>query len=59
MLARQRSIFVIVIALLVWLIVAYSEVVLMVIATVFVASGVTLHLVRMVRHYLASHPPKT
>jgi phosphatidylserine synthase len=53
--ARQRSIFVIVMALLVWLIIAYSEVVLMVIATVFVASGVTLHLARMARHYLVSH----
>lgn len=58
-LARQRSIFVIVIGLLVWLIVAYSEVVLMVMATVFVASGVTLHLFRAVRHYLVSHPAKT
>jgi phosphatidylserine synthase len=59
MAVRQRSVFVIVIALLVWLIVAYSEVVLMVIATVFVASGVTLQAVRTVRHYLVSHPAKT
>jgi hypothetical protein len=58
-LARQRSVFVIVIALLVWLILAYSEVVLMVIATVFVASGLSLHLFRVVRHYLISHPAKT
>jgi len=59
MLARQRSVFVIVIGLLVWLIVSYSEVVLMVMATVFVASGVTLHLFRVVRHYMVSHPAKT
>jgi phosphatidylserine synthase len=59
MLARQRSIFVIVIGLLVWVIVANSEVALMVIASSFVASGLTLHLVRMVRHYLVSHPAKT
>ena len=59
MAARQRSFFVIVIGLLVWLIVAYSEVVLMVIATSFVVSGVTLHLVRLVRHYVVSHPAKT
>ena len=59
MAARQKSFLVIVMALLVWLIVAYSEVVLMMIATVFVASGVTLHLVRVVRHYLVSHPAKT
>jgi len=58
-LARQRSIFVVVIALLVWLLLAYSEVVLMVIATVFVASGITLQLFRTVRHYLVSHPAKT
>jgi hypothetical protein len=42
-----------------WLIVVNSEVVLMVIATVFVASGLTLHVVRAVRHYLLSHPAKT
>jgi CDP-diacylglycerol--serine O-phosphatidyltransferase len=59
MLARQKSFLVIVMALLVWLIVAYSEVVLMVIASVFVASGITLYLVRTVRHYLATHPLKT
>jgi CDP-diacylglycerol---serine O-phosphatidyltransferase len=60
MAARQKSFLVIVMTLLAgWLIVVNSEVVLMVIATVFVASGVTLHLVRMVRHYLALHPPKT
>jgi phosphatidylserine synthase len=59
MAARQRSVFVIVIGLLVWLILAYSEVVLMVIASSFVASGLTLHLIRMVRHYLVSHPAKT
>jgi CDP-diacylglycerol--serine O-phosphatidyltransferase len=59
MLARQRSIFVIVIALLVWVIVANSEVSLMVIASSYVVSGLVLHLVRMVRHYLVSHPAKT
>jgi len=57
--ARQKSYLVIIIGLLVWLIVAYSEVVLMVIATFFVASGVTLQVVRVVRHYLVSHPAKT
>jgi hypothetical protein len=31
----------------------------MLMATVFVASGLALHLVRMVRHYLVSHPVKT
>jgi hypothetical protein len=42
-----------------WLIVVNSEVVLMVMASVFVASGLSLHIVRMVRHYLVSHPAKT
>jgi CDP-diacylglycerol--serine O-phosphatidyltransferase len=59
MAARQKSVLVIVMALLVWLIVSYSEVVLMLMATVFVTSGVTLHLIRMARHYLVSHNPKT
>jgi hypothetical protein len=31
----------------------------MIIATIFVVSGVTLHLVRVLRQYLASHPAKT
>jgi CDP-diacylglycerol--serine O-phosphatidyltransferase len=57
--ARQRSMIVILMALLIALIFLYSEIVLMVIASAFVASGVTLHAVRVLRHYLASHPPKT
>ncbi len=56
MAARQKSFFVIVIGLLVWLIVSYSEVVLMIIATSFVVSGVVLHLFRMLRHIPASNP---
>jgi CDP-diacylglycerol--serine O-phosphatidyltransferase len=59
MVARQRSFLVIVMALLIWLIATYSEVVLMIIATSFVASGLVLHVVRAARHNLASRPPKT
>ena len=59
MAARQKSFLVIVMALLIGLIVSYSQVVLMLMATVFVSSGVILHLGRMVRHYLVSHPAKT
>ena len=59
MAARQKSFLVIVMALLVWWIFADSEDALMIIATVFVASGVTLHVIRVVRHYLVSHPAKT
>ena len=56
---RRPSLLIIVIGLLVWLIVMNSEVVLMIIATTFVASGVTLHVVRLVRHRLVSNPAKT
>jgi len=58
MLARQRGKLIILLALLIWLIFAYSQVTLMVIATAFVASGVTLHFVRMARHYLVAHSVK-
>jgi len=57
--SRLRSIFVIVLALLIWLIFVDSEHVLMVLATTFVVSGISLHAVRMVRHHLVSHPAKT
>lgn len=53
---RQRSMLVVLMALLIALIFLYSEIVLMVIATVFVASGVTLHAARVLRHYFVSHP---
>jgi len=53
---RQPSLMIILIALLVWLIVFYSEVVLMLLATSYVAVGLTLHVVRVVRHRLVSHP---
>ena len=53
---RQPSLIVILIALLVWLIVFYSETVLMLIATVYVASGVVLHLLRVLRRRVATHP---
>jgi len=56
---RQPSLIIILIALFVWLIVMYSEVVLMLIATVFVVTGITLHVVRLVRHRLVSQPAKT
>lgn len=56
---RQRSVLIVPIAVLVPLIFFYSEVVLMVIACSFVATGVALHIVRVVRHHLVSHPAKT
>jgi CDP-diacylglycerol--serine O-phosphatidyltransferase len=59
MMVRQRSVLVIAIGLLFWLIFWYSQIVLMIIATSFVASGLTLHVVRALRHHLVSHPAKT
>ena len=59
MAARQKSFLVIVMALLIWLIVTNSEIVLMIIATSFVASGLVLHLLRMGRHHTASNPANT
>ena len=56
---RQPSLIIVLIALLVWLIVFYSEVVLMLIATVYVAAGVALHVVRIARHRAVSQPAKT
>jgi CDP-diacylglycerol--serine O-phosphatidyltransferase len=56
---RQPSLLIILIGLLIWLIVLNSEKVLMLMATIFVASGLTLHVVKMVRHRLVSQPAKT
>ena len=56
---RQPSLFVVLIGLSIWLIVAYSEIALMIFATAYVATGVSLHAVRVLRHHLVSHPAKT
>jgi CDP-diacylglycerol---serine O-phosphatidyltransferase len=53
---RQPSLIIIAIGLLIWLIVFYSEVVLMIIATGYVAAGLALHIVRILRHRLVSNP---
>jgi CDP-diacylglycerol--serine O-phosphatidyltransferase len=53
---RQPSLMIVLIALLIWLIVFYSEAVLMLMATIYVASGLILHFVRTVRHRLVSRP---
>jgi len=47
---RQPSLAIVLIGLLVWSIVVYSEVVLLLIAGSYTASGVTLHFVRVARH---------
>lgn len=53
---RQHSLMIVVVALLVWSIVVYSEIVLMLIASGYLVTGLTLHIVRLVRHRLVSRP---
>jgi len=51
---RQPSVTIVLLALLIWLVVVYSEPVLMLIASSYVASGLTIYMVRVVRHRLPS-----
>jgi CDP-diacylglycerol--serine O-phosphatidyltransferase len=53
---RQPSVTIVLIALLVWLVVVYSEPVLMLLASTYMATGLIFHLVRLVRHRLVSRP---
>ncbi len=53
---RQPSVAIVLVALLIWLVVVYSEPVLMLLASVYMASGLTLHVVRVLRHRLVSRP---
>jgi CDP-diacylglycerol--serine O-phosphatidyltransferase len=53
---QQHSLLVIFFGLLIWLVVFYSEVVLLLIAAGYVATGLTLHIIRVVRHRLISRP---
>lgn len=53
---RQPSLALVLMALLCWSIVVYSEEVLLLIAGTYAASGVSLHVVRVVRHRLVSRP---
>jgi len=56
---KQKSVLIVPIAVLIPLIFFYSEVVLMLIATSYVAIGIVLQLVRVVRHHMVSHPAET
>ena len=49
---RQHSLTIVAVGLLVWSIVVYSEVVLMLIAASYTVAGLTIHVVRLVRHRL-------
>jgi len=53
---KQRSVLIVPIAVLVPLIFFFSEVTLMLIATCYVAIGLALHILRMLRHRSVSHP---
>jgi CDP-diacylglycerol--serine O-phosphatidyltransferase len=53
---RQHSLMIVVGALLVWSIVVYSDVVLLIIAAGYTVTGLTLHVVRFVRHRTVSRP---
>jgi CDP-diacylglycerol---serine O-phosphatidyltransferase len=54
--SRQHSVTIVVVGLLVWLIVVYSEVVLLLIASSYVVAGLIIHIVRLLRHRLVSRP---
>jgi CDP-diacylglycerol---serine O-phosphatidyltransferase len=51
---RQHSLIIVAVGLLVWSIVVYSEVALLLIAATYTAAGLTIHVVRLVRHRLVS-----
>ena len=53
---RQPSVLIVLVALLIWLVVVYSEPVLILIASTYMASGLTLHVIRVVRHRMVSRP---
>ncbi len=53
---RQPSLAIVLMGLLVWSIVVYSEIVLLLIAGTYAASGIALHVARVVRHRLVSRP---
>jgi CDP-diacylglycerol---serine O-phosphatidyltransferase len=49
---RQHSLIIVAVGLLVWSIVVYSEIVLILIAASYTLAGLTVHVVRLVRHRL-------
>jgi CDP-diacylglycerol--serine O-phosphatidyltransferase len=51
---RQHSLIIVAVGLLVWSIVVYSEIALLLIAAGYTVSGLTIHVVRLVRHRLVS-----
>ena len=51
---RQPSVSIVLLALLVWLIIVYSEAVLLLMASTYIASGLAIHAARVIRHRLIS-----
>jgi len=51
---RQHSLIIVAVGLLVWSIMVYSEIVLLLIAASYTVAGLTIHVVRLVRHRLVS-----
>ncbi len=51
---RQPSVSIVLLALLVWLIIVYSEAVLLLMASTYIASGLAIHAARVIRHRLVS-----
>jgi CDP-diacylglycerol---serine O-phosphatidyltransferase len=51
---RQPSVTIVLLALLVWLVVVYSEAVLLLMISSYVLAGLTMHVARFVRHRLVS-----
>jgi CDP-diacylglycerol--serine O-phosphatidyltransferase len=56
---RRHSVTIVVVALLVWSIVVYSEIVLMLIAAGYLITGLTLHIVRLARHRMTPRPAES
>ena len=53
---RRHSWTIVIVALLVWSIVVYSELVLILLAGGYMITGLTLHVIRLVRHRMVSRP---
>jgi CDP-diacylglycerol--serine O-phosphatidyltransferase len=53
---RFPSLAIVLVALLIWLVVVYSEPVLMLMASTYMASGLTMHVVRLLRHRFSRTP---
>jgi CDP-diacylglycerol--serine O-phosphatidyltransferase len=51
---RQHSLIIVAVGLLVWMVVVYSEIVLLLIAAAYTVTALAIHVVRLLRHRLVS-----